>query len=151
MKRDLPTVSESFRALPCYCGRLLLAARAMTRLYNDALRPAGIEGTQLLMLQMIADLGPMTQGQLGERMAAGKTTVSRNVKLLQKRRWLTIEEGEDRRCRLLSVSEAGRAQIRKSRPYWSRAQQRVRAALPAGRLQTFFGLLPEVAEAALRA
>ena len=137
--------------LPCYCGRVLLAARAMTRLYNDELRSAGIEATQLLILQMVADLGPMTQGQLGERMAAGKTTVSRNVKLLQKRRWLAIDEGEDRRCRLLALTETGRSQIQKSRRQWKRAQQRIRAAMPARRLEAFFGLLPEVAEAALRA
>ncbi len=123
----------------------------MTRLYNDELRPAGMEGTQLLVLQMLAELGPMTQIQLGERLAAGKTTISRNVKLLRKRRWIAIEEGEDRRCRMLSLTEAGRAQIRTARPYWNRAQQRVRAAMPKAQLEALFELLPVAAEAALRA
>jgi DNA-binding MarR family transcriptional regulator len=151
MNRALPSPGQVFRALPCYCGRLLLATRAITRLYNDELRPAGIEGTQLLILHTLADWGPMTQNQLGERMAAGKTTVSRNLKLLQKRRWLAVEEGEDRRCRLTSLTESGRRQIKKARPYWERAQQRMQAAMPRAQLEALFDLLPVAAEAALRA
>jgi len=148
---SLPSPTEAFRALPCYCGRVLLTARAITRLYNDELRSAGIEATQLLSLQMIADLGPMTQNQLGERMAAEKTTISRNVKLLEKRRWLTVEPGQDRRCRLVSLTAAGRRQIEKARPHWERAQQRMRAAMPQPQLTALYELLPTAADAALRA
>ncbi len=151
MSEQLPTPGDAFRALPCYCGRVLLAARALARLYNEELRPAEIETTQLLILEMLAAMGPMTQRQLGERMAAEKTTVSRNLKLLQQRRWISVEAGEDRRCRLLSMTAAGRRQMEKSRPFWENAQRRLRAAMPSGQLAAASELLPKLTEAALRA
>ncbi len=121
----------------------------MARLYNDELRRAGIEITQFSMLQLLSRLGPMTQNELGERMAAGKATVSRNVRLLERRDWVVIEEGRDRRARVVSLTSAGRAQVRRTRPYWERAQKRIRAAMPARRLKALHDLLPVVTEAAL--
>lgn len=93
----LPPASQVFRTVPCFCGRMLVATRAMSRLYNEELRRAGMEGTQFGILQLIARLGPMTQNQLGDRLAAGETTVSRNLKLLQERGWVELAEGADRR------------------------------------------------------
>ena len=90
------------------------------------------------------------QNQLGERLAAGKTTVSRNLKLLQKHGWLEVAEGEDRRCRVVSLTAAGRKQIKKAQPYWERAQQRMRAAMPEAQLKALHDLLPIAVEAALR-
>jgi DNA-binding MarR family transcriptional regulator len=148
---SLPKPCDVFRAVPCFCGRVLLVSRAMTRLYNDELRAAGIEATQFSMLQLLSHLGPMTQNELGERMAAGKTTVSRNVKLLQSHRWVDVEEGEDRRSRVVSLTEAGRKQMRKATPYWERAQKRIRAAMPEAQFKALSELLPLAAEAALSA
>lgn len=151
MNRTLPTPSEVFRSLPCYCGRLQLASRVISRIYNDELRQADIEATQFMILRLIADLGPMTQNQLAERTAAGKTTISRNLKLLQRRRWLTSEEGEDRRCRLVSLTAAGRRKLDAAQPYWEQAQERIRASMSPAQLEAFFGMLPAVTEAALTA
>ncbi len=151
MSEALPSVSQVFRTVPCFCGRMLYAARALSRLYNEELRRAGMEATQFGILQMVARLGPMTQNQLGDRLAAGKTTVSRNLKLLKKRGWVDLAAGEDRRCRMVSLTDAGRRQTKKAQPYWERAQQRLRAAMPEAQLKALHDLLPFAAEAALRA
>src|SRR5436309_13287728 len=130
MDRPLPSPADVFRAIPCFCGRLLLASRAMSRLYNDELRHSGIEITQFSLLQLLSQLGPMTQNELGDRMAAGKTTISRNVKLLEQHGWVSVEPGEDRRSRIVSLTSAGRKQLQRTYPHWERAQARIRAAIP---------------------
>lgn len=150
MRQPLPLPGAAFRAIPCFCGRMLLAARAMARLYNDELRHANMEATQFGILRMIAHLGPMTQNELGERLAAGKTTISRNLKLLARHGWIEVSEGEDRRCRIVSLTSAGRKQLRKAQPCWERAQQRMRTAMPEAQLKALQDLLPIAAEAALR-
>lgn len=152
VNRELPKPCDVFNAIPCFCGRVLLAARAVTRLYNDELRSADIEVTQFSVLQMLNHLGPMTQNQLGERTACGKTTISRNVKVLQSRGWISIDEGdEDRRQRVISLTDSGRKQLKKAQPYWHRAQQRITQAIPATKLEALSQLLPLATEAALKA
>jgi len=151
MESALPTPAQVFRAVPCFCGRLLVAARATTRLYNDELRRAGIETTQFSVLQLLSRLGPMTQNQLGQRMAAGKTTVSRNLKLLEKHGWISVEEGKDRRSRIVSLTLEGKAQLKKSQSHWMRAQERIQVAIPKSQLEAFSDLLPLVTEAVLAA
>jgi DNA-binding MarR family transcriptional regulator len=130
---------------------VLLASRAVGRLYNHELRKAGIEITQFGTLMLLNRLGPMTQNQLGERMAAGKTTISRNIKVLERCGWVSIEEAEDRRHNIVSLTEEGRRQIKKTEPYWRRAKERLEAAIPAAQLAALRDLLPVATEAALKA
>jgi len=151
MRAELPSAAQVFRAIPCFLGRLLVAARAMTRLYNDEMRAVSLEITQFSILQLLQQLGPMTQNQLGERLAASKTTVSRNVGLLEKHGWVSVEVGEDRRAKVLSLSNRGRLLLEKAEPLWERAQARFRAEISGAQLRALQDLLPTVAEAALRA
>jgi DNA-binding MarR family transcriptional regulator len=128
-----------------------VAARAVTRLYNEELRPCGIEATQHGILMMLRALGPTPLGALGERLAVDKTTISRNVKVLERHRWVTAVRGEDARERVISVTSAGAAALDKARPYWERAQKRMRAALAAGEFDQFRGRFPDLALAAMSA
>jgi DNA-binding MarR family transcriptional regulator len=137
--------------MPCFLGRLLLASRAMARLYNDEMRHSSIEATQFSILQLLQHLGAMTQNQLGERMAANKATVSRNVGLLQRNGWVRFEAGEDRRSKVVSLTAKGKRQLEAARPHWERAQERLATALGEARFTALRDLLPEIAEAALRA
>src|SRR5688572_26161838 len=74
MPPKLPTAEQTFRQVPCFCGVLLIAARSVSRLYNDELRSVGLEATQHSMLTVLKHLGRMTMGDLGERLAVDKTT-----------------------------------------------------------------------------
>lgn len=151
MSTKLPTPEQTFRQVPCFCGVLLIAARAVTRLYNEELRSAGLEVTQHAMLTVLKHLGRMTMGDLGERLAVDKTTISRNVKVLERSGWVVVERGQDGRERLASLTEAGAKKLASARPAWDRAQERMRAALSAGGFDAIRRELPDVALAAMRA
>lgn len=149
--RTLPEPQEVFRQMSCFCGVLHLAVRAASRLYNEELRKAGLEVWQFSLLRALAALGPLTQNQLGERMAAEKTTISRNVRVLQARGWLAIEQGADRRQRLVVLTARGRKRLQQARPHWERAQGRMRRALGEQRFEALRELLPRATQAALTA
>jgi DNA-binding MarR family transcriptional regulator len=149
MDGKLPSPEQVFRQIPCFCGVLLVAARSVTRLYNEELRPSGIEVTQYSMLRMLKELGPTPLGALGERLAVDKTTISRNVKVLERHRWATTNRGEDARERVVSRTGAGAAAIERARPLWDRAQKRMRAALASGEFDQLRKRFPDLALAAM--
>lgn len=151
MTIKLPTPEQAFRQVPCFCGVLLIAARSVSRLYNEELRSAGLEATQHAMLTVLRHLGQVTMGDLGERLALDKTTISRNVKVLERSGWVAVERGEDGRERIVSLTGAGTRKLASARSAWDRAQQRMQAALPAGSFETIRRVLPDVALAARKA
>jgi DNA-binding MarR family transcriptional regulator len=51
------------------------------------------------------------------------TTLARNLKLLEKRDYIRIEPGEDRRKQKVSVTEKGLEALVKAYPFWARAQK----------------------------
>jgi DNA-binding MarR family transcriptional regulator len=151
MEKPLPSPEQVFRHMPCLCGVLMVAARCVTRLYNDELRTVGLEVTQHSMLAVLKIVGPMTLGDLGERLAVDKTTISRNAKVLARNGWLTLNRGEDGRERIASLTEPGLRKLASARSHWDRAQERMRTALPGGQFDVLRRELPSLAVAALTA
>jgi len=115
--------------LPCACANLRRAARAVTRLYNRALLPDGIEITQFTLLMALNDVGETSQGELGEILALDSTSLTRMLKLLKDHGWVQAKEGDDRRVRLFRLTKAGREQYQKCLTHWKRAQEQLRTAL----------------------
>jgi DNA-binding MarR family transcriptional regulator len=113
---------SSLPVLPCACANLRRAARAVTRLYNRALRPVGIEITQFTLLTALNVTEEITQGDLADLLALDSTTVTRVLSLVKKRRWVRIRHGQDRRQRLVCLTAAGREKLRQSMPRWTQAQ-----------------------------
>jgi DNA-binding MarR family transcriptional regulator len=140
---------EMLRGMPCMGATLRMATRAVTRYYNSQLRAAGIEGTQFTMLRLLEWMGPMTQTRLGEIMAAEKTTMSRNLKLLEKKKWIEADSGEDRRKRIVRITELGRKQVAKAKPFWDRAQARMKEGMTPAKFAALRELLWDATEAAL--
>src|SRR5213080_2504071 len=72
-------------SLPCACANMRRAARAVTQLYDAALRPSGLRITQFTLLRALARAGgPMTQDALGELLAVDSTTLSRTLRQLER-------------------------------------------------------------------
>ncbi|WP_146739712.1 MarR family winged helix-turn-helix transcriptional regulator [Hyphomonas pacifica] len=65
-------------------GRLLRAARRITREYDDALRPVGLTVTQFGLLNSVDRYEPDSISELADLLALDRTTLSRNLKPLEK-------------------------------------------------------------------
>jgi len=134
--------------LPCACANLRRAARAVTRLYNQELRPHRIEITQFTILMALQRTGEISQGKLGVLLALDSTTLTRMLGPLKKRGWIQEKEGRDRRFRLLRLTGSGQQKLEQTFPHWSRAQQRLRSALGEDGMAQLGNILGQVADSA---
>jgi DNA-binding MarR family transcriptional regulator len=74
--------------------------------------------------------------------------LTRGLRPLEKRGWVAIRAGADRREKLVAITKTGKATVEQARPAWSKAQQRMRSTLPDGTWDSLFAILPDVTKAA---
>jgi DNA-binding MarR family transcriptional regulator len=116
-------------SLGCACADLRRATRAVTQLYDAALRPEGLRATQFTLLQVLDRAGTVTQAVLADITATDSTTLSRTLTPLEKARWIRSFPGGDRRQRHLELTPAGRRILRRATPAWESIQQRLKESL----------------------
>jgi DNA-binding MarR family transcriptional regulator len=116
-------------ALPCMCGTLRRASRALTQFYEEAMRPAGLRSSQFTILQALSLGGEMTQGKLAEILAMDSTTLTRTLPIMRRHGWIAERRGDDRRERWLRLTKSGEAQLKRALPLWEETQARLRRQL----------------------
>ena len=115
--------------LPCMCGSFRRTSRALTHLYEEALRPLELRATQLTILQALSLAGEVLQGQLGEMLAMDSTSLTRTLAIMRRKGWIAERRGEDRRERRLRLANAGEVKLRRALPVWEKVQSRLRRQL----------------------
>lgn len=112
--------------LPCLCALLRKAGRVVTRSFDGYLKDSGLRITQYSMLMNIRFNPDVTVSQLSDLLRMDQTTVTRNVKILEKLGTISIEQDPaDHRIRRIAVTEHGRSVLRKTRASWEAAQHNV--------------------------
>jgi DNA-binding MarR family transcriptional regulator len=117
--------------LPCACATLRRAARALTQLYEEALRPFGLRSTQFTILQALSFTGEITQGELGRILAMDSTTLTRTLEIMRRQGWITKRRGKDRREWRLQLAANGKAQFARALPAWQNIQENVKRRMGA--------------------
>lgn len=119
----------------CLCLASRKAARAITRHYERHLRPHGLRATQFSVLAVLAVAGPKTVGALASVLATERTTLTRNLSILEGRALIASAAGRDARARVVSITRRGRATLARAFPAWKRAQEALAGAIgPAAAL-----------------
>jgi DNA-binding MarR family transcriptional regulator len=113
----------------CVCGSVRKAARAITQLYDEILRPSGLRITQFGILGAAMAMSPIKLTRLANATVTDRTTLTRNLKLLEKQGLIRIEAGGDRREREISITREGAEALRKAYPLWQKAQAQVTSGL----------------------
>ena len=132
----------------CACATSRHVARTLTQLYDRFLRGTGVEAPQFALLMALDRRGESTQIAIGRRYALDKTTVSRNLKLLEANGWIESRPGTDRRERLFTLTKAGRKRLAIARPEWQKAQEQLRGAMTRDEWQTMFAVFQRLTQAA---
>ena len=111
---------------PCNATALRKASRRMTQLYDSALEPTGLRSTQFAILVELArrSEGPPTMAELADAMVLDRSALGHNLRPLERERLIALQEGSDRRQRLIVLTSAGKAKYREGLRRWQVAQDR---------------------------
>lgn len=120
------------------------ASRILTQVYDSALRPVGLVLNQFTLLVSIHLVEPIPITRLAQELFTDQTTLTRNLKLLEKRGWVAIEPGDDRRIKLVSLTAEGQAVLAEALSSWKQAQAEVMQHLGQQNWQTLLSLLSDV-------
>jgi DNA-binding MarR family transcriptional regulator len=115
--------------LLCMCANFRRTSRALTQLYEHALRPLGLRATQFTIMQALSLAGEVTQSQLGGILAMDSTTLTRTLRIMVREGWIAERRGQDQRERRLRLSKAGETQFKRTLPAWEKVQSQLRHQL----------------------
>src|SRR6478735_10001879 len=94
----------------CLCLHVQRAARALARLFDDALRPVGLTNGQFSLMTSLNRPEPPPMGPVATLLAMDQTTLTAALKPLQRRGWVNVtQNAKDKRRRLLSLTPEGKA------------------------------------------
>lgn len=125
----------------CFCVALRGASRKLTAVYDEALAPAGVNVAQFSLLRKTRRLGPLSLTALAEIAELDRSTVGRNVRVLEEMGLMSIRSGADQRQAVVDLTPAGHAAVETGNPLWDGAQASVEQRLGSVRAQQLFDLL----------
>jgi DNA-binding MarR family transcriptional regulator len=135
-------------AAACACFNIRKATRAVTQFYDDLLRPSGLRTTQFTLLLLLRGHGPTSINGLADAAGTDRTTLTRNLAILDERRLVRIRPGEDARVRVVELTDAGDEAVSAAFPLWQRAQTRIAKRVGQDRLARLLSDLSAAVEAA---
>ena len=120
--REVPLAVTHHVRDACLCLHVQRAARALARRFDEVLRPLELTNGQFSLLMSLNRPQPPSIGNVAELLAMDRTTLTANLKPLERRGLLKVAvDKEDKRSRRLTITAAGRALLVKAFPLWQRA------------------------------
>jgi DNA-binding MarR family transcriptional regulator len=107
----------------CACHKVRMAARAVTRLFDDTLRSSGLRATQLSVLVAVGIDDVTSITALAKFMGMDRSTLTRNLSPLEKEGLIRVGLEGWRRSRAVEITKKGRSRLREALPLWEKAQQ----------------------------
>jgi DNA-binding MarR family transcriptional regulator len=109
----------------CVSFHLRRSARTITQFYDRVLSPSGLRSTQFTLLTLIRKAGGLPFSALAEALGMDRTTLTRNLRPLERDRLVKIEAGADRRVRIVQLTSEGERKQKDAEPLWARAHARM--------------------------
>jgi DNA-binding MarR family transcriptional regulator len=117
--------AEFAECLACSCFAARRTARAITQHYEHHLKPTGLTVTQFTLLALLSLAGPQPLSRFADQLGLDRTTLTRNLRPLRARGWVTESATADRRVRLLAITKRGTTAARAALPHWREAQKSI--------------------------
>ncbi len=112
------------------------------------MKTSGILPTQFTLLVVTRGRGPITISKMAEILVMDRTTLTRNLKPLEREGLLSVAPGkDDQRSREVSLTNKGLKRLEQALPLWQKAQHRIKRALGANRLDRMLDDLMAVVDA----
>jgi DNA-binding MarR family transcriptional regulator len=134
-------ITREDRLARCACFDLRKATRAVSRLYDDCLRPLDLNITQYSLLRVIEGTPQISVSTLGRYMVMERTSITRALAPLERDGIIHSRAGSDKRTRIISLTKKGTRLIANAKPYWEQAQKTFLDLIGDKRLTAMRGLL----------
>jgi DNA-binding MarR family transcriptional regulator len=128
--QTIPFETTHFVRDHCLCLHVQRAARVLARRFDEALRPAELKHGQFSLLMALNRPEPATMGALAAQLAMDRTTLTANLKPLERRGLVRVMvDPADRRGRQLSLTDAGHGALQVALPIWRRTHEEIERQL----------------------
>jgi len=132
---------------PCACLQFRRTSRAVSALYDHFLSSASLTVTQYALLVSIARAQAISRTVLAAKLGMERTTLTRNLRPLERGGLVTQKSGADLRERILRLTASGQRRLDRSFPHWEAAQRAFLSEFGQDRFEVLRSLLTNAAEA----
>ncbi len=133
---DEPTIPDknicAEAAQACACFNLRKASRAVSRLFDETLQPAGLRSTQFTTILAIHIDQPIGLAPLAKELVTDRSTLTRNLAILEKNGLITTTSSNGKRSRAYLLTDKGVSALTKGIPLWEKAQGKFIEVLGTG-------------------
>jgi len=118
----------------CTCALIRRSARQITQTYDAALKDTGLRITQYSILANLDRLKSLSITELANVMVIDRTTLTRNLRPLQRDGLVVLSDGPDKRSRALTLTDKGRQLFKTARPLWRQTERKGRQGIDSEEL-----------------
>ena len=110
----------------CLCFATQRAARALARRFDEVLRPVGLTSWQFSLLMSLNRAEPATLGATASVLGIDRTTLTANLKPLERDGLVTSAiDPADRRGRRPVLTAMGKKKLKVALPIWQRTHEEI--------------------------
>ena len=113
----------------CYCTVLRAAMRRIAASYDAALEPVGVNIAQFSLLRTVRRAAPVTLTELGRLTELDRSTIGRNVRVLERMALLAVGRGKDQREATVTLAPDGHRVLDEGAPLWEGVQGQIETRL----------------------
>lgn len=129
----------------CNCTKLRRVTKLVTKYYDEALEASGLKVTQFSLLRTLLRLGEnVSISALAAASGLDRSTLGRNLRVIEKSGWIRFEGGDDLRARFVSVTVEGKEHLDRAIPLWERAQAGFSKILGDSKCDKLFELIAKL-------
>ena len=121
-----PALRERLFGEACAASSVRALSRALTSLYDDALRPLDMTVAQMNLLTVLLEHPDARPSELAAWIHADRSTLTRNLELLRRHGWIEVRGVDDGRSRSVRLSRDGRRVLARAVERWEAAQAATR-------------------------
>jgi len=143
----IPTPDNLMDLRNCTCFNLRKTTRAITQYYDRKMKSVGLRGTQFTILAVLSNADAISITHLAGFLEMDRTTVTRNLRPLEKQGLLEILTGEDHRIRNVQITKIGMKIFEEARSIWQKTQSEIIERLGEAKLKKLLNGLAETTSA----
>lgn len=128
----------------CVNAKVRKLHRMLNTAYQSKINPFGLRGSMLSILFIIGKRKGVNQKTIADALVLDQSTMSRDLKKLMQKGWVSSTKGKDSRYSQLALTEDGQALLEEVTPVWEALQEKIAGILGANNIQQIDQLIASV-------